>query len=95
MADVEFELDQDYFNRAGDKVRYVGTSLHASDQHAFLSAGRVYFTGKNGRRGLTDDYLDILGRWDYKPPAGDTLRKELSDIIRKTSELMNKMTETK
>ncbi len=58
---MNFELDQDYFNRAGDKVRYVGKGI-----------SRLYFRVADGTLrdylpGYTHDQdyeFDILGKWE-------------------------------
>lgn len=63
---MNFELDCDYFNRAGDKVRYVGMKPHTpmllfrgDDAQAFE------IWPHNGMRfGHLESALDILGKWE-------------------------------
>ena len=62
---MKFELDEYYFNRAGDKVKYVGRNDIFGDGYLFrLSNGDTYYTKENGTIRYNDDSsYDILGKW--------------------------------
>ncbi len=57
---MKFELDQNYFNRAGDKVRYVG-----NDGYFRKANGDIFCVHCNGAYHLGGEYdLDIIDKWE-------------------------------
>lgn len=62
---MKFELDQDYFNRAGDKVRYVGFGpggFYYFRESKYMTLYEVDSDGRyNHERGRE---YDILGKWE-------------------------------
>lgn len=69
---IKFELDVDYFNRAGDKVRYVGlndSKASAKKYRVFRYAPSelIYHTLEDGTfhgTNLGQAELDVLGSWE-------------------------------
>lgn len=79
---MKFELDQDYFNRAGDKVRYVGNHLnHLVMRNLDLSLYCVYPDGlfwDNSEQGQS-----ILGKWEITedPDRADLVTSDNDFVI--------------
>lgn len=74
---MKFELDCDYFNRAGDKVKYVGYDgtfyLFRRSEWIFF---QIYQDGKF-YNSPQEDTRDILGKWEI---TGDPDRVYVDDI---------------
>lgn len=78
---MKFDLDCDYFNRTGDKVKYVGK--YVGDMFLFRYEHNTVYPVRANGQALPDkeSCVDILGKWEITDDPDKPKKIKPMDIL--------------